>query len=88
MLQQLGFNWTFFIQFGIFIFAITFLALYVFKPYTDAVMARENQTKGSEDLATDLDKKSVELYGQYEKRAREVHSQIQEVYKSARTIAG
>jgi F-type H+-transporting ATPase subunit b len=84
MLQQLGFNWTFFIQFGLFIFTISFLALYVFKPYSEASKSREDQTKGSEDLATDLEKKSVELYTQYEKKARDVNSQIQDVYKLAR----
>ena len=84
MLQQLGFNWTFFIQFGLFIFTISFLALYVFKPYNEASKSREDQTKGSEDLATDLEKKSVELYTQYEKKARDVNSQIQDVYKLAR----
>jgi F-type H+-transporting ATPase subunit b len=84
MLQQLGFNWTFFIQFGLFIFTISFLALYVFKPYNEASKSREQQTKGSEEIATDLEKKSLELYTQYEKKAREVNFQIQDVYRLAR----
>ncbi|MFN8846679.1 MAG: hypothetical protein ACK5V3_15420 [Bdellovibrionales bacterium] len=87
MLEQLGFNWTFFVQFALFIFTITYLATYVFKPYTDAALNRENQTKGSEDLAADLEKKSVELYSRYEQTARKVNSDIQDIYKSARQSA-
>lgn len=87
MLQQLGINSTIFIQFVIFIGIITFLSLYVFKPYAEAVEAREKQTKGSENEALDMDKKSVELYGQYETKARQIHGSIQEIYKQARSQA-
>jgi F0F1-type ATP synthase membrane subunit b/b' len=87
MLEQLGFNWTFFVQFAMFIFSITFLSLYVFKPYTDAAQSREKQTKGSEDLAADLEKQSTELYAQYEQQARKVNSSIQDIYKTARQLA-
>lgn len=87
MLQQLGVNWTIFIQFAVFVGIISFLSIYVFKPYAKAVEGREQQTKGSEEVALDMDKKSVELYGQYESKARQVHGEIQEVYKTARAQA-
>jgi len=87
MLQQLGVNWTIFIQFAVFVGIISFLSVYVFKPYANAVEDREKQTKGSEEVALDMDKKSVELYGQYEIKARQVHGEIQDVYKAARAQA-
>ncbi len=87
MLQQLGVNWTFFIQFGLFVFAITFLSLYVFGPFAKAVEERENQTKGSQDIALETDKKTLELHTEYEVKAREVHGKIQDVYKQMRTEA-
>ena len=87
MLQQLGVNSTIFIQFVVFVGIISFLSLYVFKPYAQAVEGREKQTKGSEDEALDMDKKSAELYSQYEAKAREVHGSIQEIYKNARAQA-
>ena len=88
MLHQLGINSSFFIQFGIFIFAITFLSLYVFGPYAKAVEEREKQTRGSQELATEFDKQSIELHSEFEEKARQVHSKIQEVYKQMRAEAG
>jgi F-type H+-transporting ATPase subunit b len=87
MLQQLGINATVFIQFGLFVFAITFLTLYVFGPFAKAVEEREMQTKGSQDQAVELEKQTVELHSEYEKKAREVHGKIQEVYKLMRADA-
>ena len=87
MLHQLGIDSSFFIQFGLFIFAITFLSLYVFGPYTKAVEERVSQTRGSQDLATEFEKQTVELHSEFEEKAREVHSKIQEVYKQMRTEA-
>jgi F-type H+-transporting ATPase subunit b len=87
MLQQLGINETFFIQFGFFIFIITFLSLYVFGPYAKAVDERERQTKGSQGEAAGLDQQASDLYSKYEMRAREIQGQIQEVYRQARSEA-
>jgi len=87
MLEQLGFNWTFYIQFVIFIFTISFLSIYVFGPYSKAVEDREKQTKGSEADAVEMDRKSAAIYSEYEIRARQVHGSIQEVYKEARSQA-
>lgn len=88
MLQQLGVNSTFFVQFGLFVFAITFLSAYVFAPYAKAVEGREKQTKGSQDEAIEIEKQTIELHSDYEVRAREVHGKIQEVYKLMRVEAG
>ncbi len=87
MLQQLGIDSTFFIQFGLFIFAITFLTAYVFTPYAKAVEDREKQTKGSQDVAVEFEKQTVELHSEYETKAREVNGKIQDVYKQMRAEA-
>ena len=87
MLQQLGINATFFIQFGLFVFIITFLSMYVFGPYAKAVEAREKQTRGSQDQAVEFEKQAVELHSEYEMKAREVHGKIQDVYRQMRAEA-
>lgn len=87
MLQQLGINSTFYVQFGLFIFAITYLSMYVFGPYAKAVDDRQSQTKGSQDQAVEVEKKTLELHSEYEFKAREVHGKIQDVYKQMRAEA-
>jgi F-type H+-transporting ATPase subunit b len=87
MLHQLGIDSSFFIQFGLFIFAITFLTSFVFTPYAKAVEDREKQTRGSQDLATEFEKQTVDLHSEFEEKARAVHGKIQEVYKQMRTEA-
>ena len=87
MLLQLGINETVFIQFVIYIATFTFLTLYVFGPYSAAVQARETKTKGSEEIANEYHKKTVELHSEYETKAREVHGHIQEIYKKLKQEA-
>lgn len=87
MLTQLGINETVFFQFIIYIGVFTFLALYVFGPYAQAVEARENKTKGSEDLASEFNKKTTDLQNEYELKAREVHGKIQNIYKQLKQEA-
>lgn len=87
MLTQLGINSTVFIQFIIYIFIFTFLALFVFSPYAKAVEEREKKTKGSDELANEYHKKSMDLHSEYEVQAREVHSHIQEIFKQTKQEA-
>ena len=87
MLQQLGINATVFIQFGLFVFIISFLSIYVFGPYTKALEAREKQTVGSQDQAVEFEKQTLEVHSEYEHKAREVNNRIQEVYKQVRSDA-
>lgn len=84
MLQQLGINSTVFIQFGLFIFSTTFLSLYVFGPYAKAAEDRDAQTRGSQDLAQEFEKQTLDLHTEYESKARAVNNKIQDVYKTMR----
>lgn len=87
MLTQLGINQTVFIQFVIYIAIFSFLSIYVFGPYANAVEVRESKTKGSEELAIEFAKKTTELHSEYEKKAREVHGHIQEIYRQLKQEA-
>lgn len=87
MLQSLGINSTALIQFVIFVFTITYLAVFVFKPFSEAQEERSVRTKGGEDLAQEYHKKTIELHSEYEVLAREVHSKISEIYAKARATA-
>ena len=87
MLNQLGINETVFIQFALYIAIFTFLATYVFGPYSKAAEERESKTKGGEELAGEYHRKTVELHSEYENKAREVHGKIQEIYRQLKQEA-
>lgn len=85
--KQIGINQTAFIQFAIFILTISFLRYVVFGPYTKAMSERKHRTKGGEDLAVEIHKKAGELHAEYELKAKEINSQIKEIYDHSRTVA-
>jgi len=87
MLQQLGINPTVFYQFVIYIATFPILLLYVYKPFVKANEERENRTKGSEQLSYEFQQKTNDLQTQYQARAREITSKIQEIYSKAKTEA-
>lgn len=85
--KQIGINQTAFIQFAIFILTIGFLRYVVFGPYTNAMGERKHRTKGGEDLAVEIHKKAGELHAEYELKAKEINSQIKEIYDHSRASA-
>ncbi len=87
ILDQLHLNGTFFIQFVIFAFSYFALSNLVFKPYSAALEARENRTKGGEDLAFELQKKAEELRQQYEVKARQVSGNVKTIFDEYRLDA-
>ncbi len=84
MLHQIGINQTTFLQFLIFIATAAILTFVVFGPFLSAHLAREERTKGGEDLAADLAKKAQQLQIDYQSEARNLHQQIQEIFQTAR----
>ena len=88
ILSQLGANYTAFIQFIIFIIAITFLTIYVFNPYFKAYDERMKRTKGADAVAaeTATDAKNMALI--YQSKAREISDKIKTVFDKKRTEAG
>ena len=74
--HQLGINETVFIQFIIYIFIFTFMSLYVFQPYVQALDKREEKTKGTETIAEEIRGKYNEVNSEYQNKAKEVHHRL------------
>lgn len=87
VLEALGINSTIWIQLGLFLFTYVFLHFLVFKPYIAAFEARENKTTGQMGLADELNKKTKDLYEEYETKSRHINKQIQTIFDSFRDEA-
>ena len=87
MIQSLGINSTAIIQFGIFIFTFFFLRTYVFSAYHEALLKRQEKTKGGEEIANEYAVKTSELHSQYQDEARKVHHEISKIYQINRNEA-
>lgn len=82
IIQQIGINQTALIQFIIFSITMLFLVNFVFKPYAQAAEQRENQTKGGEELAVELQKQAVEMAKSYEHKLREQTDKLKTVFET------
>ena len=80
ILSQLGANYTAFIQFIIFIIAITFLTIYVFNPYFKAYDERMKRTKGADAVASETATDAKNLALIYQSKAREINDKIKTVF--------
>ena len=87
ILSQLGVNDSFIYQFIIFGFIFSFLAIYVFSPYTQAYAQREHNTKGGEELANELQQQAQALRSEYESKAKEITKQIKTIFDNYRAEA-
>lgn len=87
ILEQLGINHTYFFQLAIFIVTLGILAQLVFKPYLELLDKRQSKTKGAEDFAADIKKKTADLNVSYENKARDVNAKIKSIFDSARAVA-
>ncbi len=87
LLSALGVNETIWIQLGCFLVSYVALTQLVFKPYLKAYHERENRTIGGEETAVRIIEEAQELSGSYEKRAREMNSEIKHVYDRKRAEA-
>lgn len=80
IIQQIGINQTAFIQFVIFTLTIVFLVKFVFTPFAHAAEQRENQTKGGEELAVELQKQAVDVAKTYEVKLREQTEKLKAIF--------
>ena len=87
LLSSLGVNQTIWIQLGCFLVSYVSLTELVFKPYMKAYHERENRTVGGEETAIRIIEEAQELTSSYEKKAREMNSQIKHVYDQKRLEA-
>lgn len=87
ILSQLGANQTAFIQFGIFIVAISFLTVIVYGPYFKAYDERVKLTKGSDQIAEETENEAKKMQVIYQSRAREINQKIKNVFDASRAKA-
>lgn len=87
ILLQLGANSTAFIQFGIFIFVISFLTVVVYGPYFKARDERLKLTKGADQVATETQDEAKKLELIYQARAREINEKVKNVFDDSKSKA-
>jgi F-type H+-transporting ATPase subunit b len=87
ILRSLGVDWTLFIH--VFCFGISFLFLsnLIMKPYMRAMHEREKRTVGSEEAAARIIEEANSLQEQFEKKAKELNSEIKSFFDKSRTEA-
>ena len=87
ILLQLGANETAFIQFILFVIAISFLTVVVFGPYFKAYDQRHKLTKGAEQVANEAQDEAKKLTQIYQLKAREINEKIKAIFDSSRQDA-
>ncbi len=85
ILSQLGANGTAFIQFFIFIVAISFLTVVVYNPFFKAYDQRHKLTKGADQVAFETQDEARKLSQIYAARAREINEKINSVFNISKT---
>jgi len=86
ILLQLGANSTVFIQFVIFIVAISFLTVFVYGPFFKAYDQRLQQTKGADQVAYETQDEAKKLDLIYKNKAREINEKIKSIFEESRKI--
>lgn len=84
ILLQLGANGTAFIQFLLFIVAISFLTIVVFKPFFKAYDQRHKLTKGADQVANETQQEAKKLSQIYAARAREINEKINKIFSTSK----
>ncbi len=87
LLSALGVNQTIWIQLACFLVSYLALTQLIFKPYMKAYHERENRTVGNEESAIRIIEEAQELTHNYEKKARELNSEIKHLYDLKRSEA-
>ena len=87
ILLQLGANETAFIQFIIFVVAISFLTVVVYNPYFKAYDQRLKLTKGADQVANETQDEAQKLTQIYQTKAREINAKINHVFETSRIDA-
>lgn len=87
ILLQLGANETAFIQFLLFVIAISFLTIVIFNPFFKAYDQRHKLTKGAEQVANEAQDEAKKLIQIYQLKARAINDKIKTVFESSRVDA-
>lgn len=87
ILLQLGANQTVFIQFIIFVIAVSFLTIFVYGPYFKAYDERLKQTKGADEVAYEAQEEAKKIESIYQVRAREINQKVKDIFDASRKVA-
>jgi F0F1-type ATP synthase membrane subunit b/b' len=82
ILLQLGANQTAFVQFVLFVIAISFLTVVVYGPFFKAYDQRLQQTKGAEQVALETEEEAKKIELIYQSRAREINNKIKDIFET------
>ncbi len=85
ILSQLGANQSAFIQFFLFIVAISFLTIVVYKPYFKAYDQRHKLTKGADQVAFETQDEAKKLSQVYASRAREINEKLNIIFNTSKS---
>ena len=85
LLAQLGINSTVVIQFCVFVVTILILRYFVFSRYAAAANSRYLRTRGGENDAAEMTEKTALVQADYEKRARELNAQINQIFQKEKS---
>ena len=80
ILSQLGANQSAFIQFFLFVLAISFLTVVVYNPYFKAYDQRHKLTKGADQVASETQDEAKKLSQVYASRAREINEKLNAIF--------
>ncbi len=79
--QALGLDFTFFVQFLLFLLVYPVVSYWLLGPYMDLQNKREKQTLGAKAVAEHLRQEAEKLRLQYQQKAREVHGIFNQQYQ-------
>ena len=80
LLEALNLNYTFFIQFLIFLSMYPVLSRLLLKPYLKIYSLREKETKNRMRSAEEWKKKQEVLKQEYVKKAQQIHNKFQQIF--------
>ena len=80
LIQALGVDGTFFVQFIIFLLFYPVLSRFLLRPYFQLQNQREKETVGCMKQAEKLKEKQLSLKEQYERKARDINEQFNKLY--------
>lgn len=87
ILVQLKADETVYYQLAIFIFAISYLTIFVFAPYFKAADQRLNKTKGADTVAKEAALEAKNLEAIYLSKAREINNTIKSIFDAEKSQA-
>ena len=84
LLKSLGIDSTLWIHLACFLISYFTFKTLILKPYMHAMEEREKRTVGNEEAAVRLTQEAGDIYGEYEKKAKDLNAKIKSQYDQSR----